>query len=236
MTVFSWFIFKAWGKSFISDHLLYYQAKSKNRKTHTRTLTPRAYKYITHLTLSYNIHASSAKHHELLFNKTDDKEALIAAMSAVIALTTNLTYFGINFWSPSLKSLFPNFSFDARPEWMLTSDSETRALRSSRPILPINVIPAIPAASSKTTPKRPRSTATFPISATESSQLKTPIQFNSSWLLPAVNALIQKGGIKTFALLRDGKGCGVLDWNREKNNITKGVSRDLMRGIAKVLN
>lgn len=51
-----------------------------------------------------------------------------------------------------------------------------------------------------------------------------------------MNALIQKGRIKAFALLKDGKGCGILDLNREKKNITKGVSRNLIRGIAKVLN
>lgn len=230
--MFSWFIFKAWGKFIIFDQFLYYQAKSKNRKTHTRTLTPRAYKYITHLTLSYNIHTKSAKHHALLFDKPDGKEALIAAMSAITALTANLTYFRINFWSPSLKLVFPNFSFEAQPEWMLTPNTKTRLSRSSRPILPNNIIPG----PSATTPKRPRASATYLISATESSQLKTPIQFNSSWLLPAVNALIQKGRIKAFALLKDGKGCGILDLNREKKNITKGVSRNLIRGIAKVLN
>lgn len=54
-------------------------------------------------------------------------------------------------------------------------------------------------------------------------------------MLPAINALIQKGGIKTFALLRDGKGRGILDWDRERKNVMKGVSRDLRNGIVKVL-
>lgn len=207
-----------------------------NRTTHARSLTPRVYGYITHLTLSYNIHANSPKHHTLLFNTPDAKQALIAAIGTVTALTPNLTYFGINFWSPSLKALFPNFPFDAKPDCMLTPETEIRATRT---IIPANVprrsIPTAVAPPRSTTIKR-NERSTLPISATESRLLKTPIEFDSSWLQPAVNALINKGGIKTFALLRDGKGAGVLDWNREKKNITKGISRDLGRAISKVLN
>ncbi|KAE9992701.1 hypothetical protein EG327_008131 [Venturia inaequalis] len=193
---------------------------------------------ITHLTLSYNIHAKSAEHHLLLFNQSDAKEALVAAIGAVTALTPNLVYFGINFWSPGLKSLFPNFSFDAQPDWMTIPEIDASPSPSVSPIrYPDGFFEWLSKNRTKTMGRpRPKQNRTFPVSTTETNLLKTPIEFQYFWLLPAVNALINKGTIKTFALLKDGKGCGVLDWNREKKNITKGISRDLMRGIAKVLN
>lgn len=60
-------------------------------------------------------------------------------------------------------------------------------------------------------------------------------EFDHTFLLPTMNALIQAGSIKTFALLRDGSGRGVLDWDRKKDNVLKGVSRDLRNAFVKVL-
>ncbi|QDS72557.1 hypothetical protein FKW77_000607 [Venturia effusa] len=204
-------------------------------ETHVRSFSPRAYKYITHMTLSYNIHPNSARHHELLFNTSDDKDALVAAIGAVTALAPDLIYFGIGFWSPGLKSLFPNFSFDPEPALMLrpTSNTKNGASKPSTIVLPV-LVPRLPAkTSSKTALKQPKQTHP---PTTETTQPKHPIEFDHSWLTSAINALVHKGQIKTFALWRDGRGCAVLDWNREKRNIMKGNSRDLGRAIAKVLN
>jgi hypothetical protein len=50
-----------------------------------------------------------------------------------------------------------------------------------------------------------------------------------------MNQLITAGNIKTFALLRDGAGRGVLDWDRNRKNVMKGISRDFRNAITKVL-
>lgn len=185
---------------------------NNNRKSYTRNLTPHAYKYITHLILSYHGPAQSDRHNNLLFNTTDHKQALAAAMTQITALTPNLTYLGINFWTPSLNSIFPSFNFDANTTLVVTPDPATSASN-----------------------KKVGRNSTFPITPYEASSLKTPAPFDHSFLLLTMNQLIGKSSIKTFALLRDGKGRGILDWDRDRKNVMKGVSRDLRNGIAKVL-
>jgi hypothetical protein len=192
-----------------------------NELTHSRpssklTLTPHATKYITHLNLSY--HTRPDLNVTLLPNATTHHESLVAAITRITALTPNLVYFGLNFWTPTLSAIFPSFTFT--PSTTVLTALPTSAAFSAKP-------------SPKSTNKKNKP---FPVIQYEASSLKTPVEFDHTFLLPVVGGLIKAGKIKTFALLREGRGRGVLDWDRDKKNVLKGVSRDLRNGLGKVLN